>query len=50
MCAEPVGIMQQETDFLKALENASTFNIEGKTLELRDAQAALQVKFSVSEK
>jgi heat shock protein HslJ len=50
MCAEPVGIMQQETDFLKALENASTFNVEGKTLELRDAQAALQVEFSVSEK
>jgi heat shock protein HslJ len=42
--------MQQETQFLKALENASTFNVEGKTLELRDAKGALQVKFAVSEK
>jgi len=50
MCTEPAGIMEQESHYLKALENASTFNIEGKTLELRDAQAALQVKFSVSEK
>ncbi|MFC1702394.1 META domain-containing protein [Pseudomonadota bacterium] len=50
MCAEPGGIMQQETQFLKALENASTFVVEGKTLELRDAKGALQVKFAVSEK
>jgi heat shock protein HslJ len=50
MCAEPVGIMQQEAQFLKAMENASTFNVEGKTLELRDAKGALQVRFAVSEK
>ena len=50
MCTEPAGIMEQESHYLKALENASTFNVEGKTLELRDAQAALQVKFAVSEK
>jgi hypothetical protein len=42
--------MEQESHYLKALEKTSTFNVEGKTLELRDAQAALQVKFAVSEK
>lgn len=49
MCAEPVGIMEQENHFLKALENVSTFNIEGNSLELRNTNGALQVSFAVSE-
>jgi heat shock protein HslJ len=47
MCGEPEGIMGQEEQFLKALEHSKTFKAEGKTLELRDADGALQVKFVI---
>ena len=34
-CAEPEGIMQQETDFLAILPASATFRIDGNTLEIR---------------
>jgi len=43
MCAAPEGIMEQETQFLKALESAATSRIEGNSLELRTADGALAV-------
>jgi heat shock protein HslJ len=43
MCAEPAGVMEQETQFLKALTTAATYRIEGDRLELRTAEGALAV-------
>jgi heat shock protein HslJ len=36
-CAEPEGVMDQEAEFLAALQTAATFRIDGDTLELRSA-------------
>jgi heat shock protein HslJ len=45
MCASPEGIMEQEANVLQALEKASTFKMDGSSLELRDDSGALQIKF-----
>jgi heat shock protein HslJ len=37
MCAEPEGIMEQESGYLAALGNAATYQIRGDTLEVWDA-------------
>jgi heat shock protein HslJ len=42
-CAQPDGVMQQEANFLTALQSAATFKITGDKLEIRDAGGALQV-------
>lgn len=42
LCADP-KLMDQEQQFLKALEAVATVSIEGSRLELRDAGGALQV-------
>jgi heat shock protein HslJ len=39
-------VMTQEAAYLAALENATTVTIDGSTLELRDADGALQVSFT----
>ena len=44
MCARPDGIMEQEVQFLKALETAATGRFEGDSLELRTATGALAVR------
>jgi heat shock protein HslJ len=46
MCAERTGVMEQETQFLKALETAATYRIDGKQLQLRTADGALAVIFA----
>ena len=46
MCAEPPGIMEQELNFLQALEKSGVYSIREGRLELRDAAGALQVSFS----
>jgi heat shock protein HslJ len=43
MCGEPEGVMGQEANFLKALQNAAKFKIAGNKLEIRSADGALQV-------
>jgi len=43
MCADPAGVMEQEVQFLKALETATTYAIDGHQLELRAADGALAV-------
>ena len=43
-CAEPEGVMDQETQFLAALQAATVYTIDGSTLEMRDADGALQVR------
>jgi heat shock protein HslJ len=42
-CASPEGVMEQETKYLAALQNAATYVIEGNTLTIRDAGGAMQV-------
>jgi heat shock protein HslJ len=38
--------MEQEAQYLSALETAATYKIEGKVLELRTADGALAVKYT----
>jgi heat shock protein HslJ len=47
-CAEPVGIMAQEQQFLQALTAARQYRLTAGRLELRDSKGSLQVSFSVS--
>jgi len=41
------GVMEQETQFLTALTTATTWNISGEVLELRTADGALAVSFTI---
>jgi heat shock protein HslJ len=41
----PGPVMEQEAQYLAALGRATTWRIDGDTLELRDADGALQVSF-----
>jgi heat shock protein HslJ len=42
-CAAPDGVMAQETQFLKALESATTYSVDGDQLQLRTIDNALAV-------
>ncbi len=44
MCAQPV--MEQEQQYLAAIQQAATYNIQGTRLELRSADGALQASYS----
>jgi heat shock protein HslJ len=44
MCGEP-GVMEQEQQFLAALQSAATYQLDGNRLELRRADGALAVIF-----
>lgn len=46
-CAEPEGTMEQEAQYLAALEMASTYRIEGDRLQLRDENGSLVAAFVV---
>jgi heat shock protein HslJ len=46
MCADPERIMEQEQQFLKALETVDSARQEGDRLELRSANGALAVSLS----
>jgi len=43
-CAEPTGLMDQETQYLAALQTATAYGVEGTTLELRTSDEALAVQ------
>lgn len=45
-CAEPEGIMEQESAFLAALEKSAVWTIQENSLELRSESGALQAKFT----
>ena len=45
-CAEPEGIMEQEQEFLAALESAAVYHIDGDNLEFRTAEDAMAVLFT----
>ena len=46
-CAEPEGTMEQEAQYLVALEMASTYRIEGDRLQLRDENGSLVADYIV---
>lgn len=46
MCAEPAGVMEQEAQFVKALESAAVVQLDGNTLTLRTADDATAVVMS----
>lgn len=48
MCAEPVGIMEQEQQFLRALEQARSYKIMGNRLEMRDDKGSLLLQFELA--
>jgi heat shock protein HslJ len=45
-CSDPEGIMDQEQQYLGALETAATYQIENNVLELRTADGALAADFN----
>ena len=45
LCTVPTGVDDQETQFLAAMQAATTYTIAGSKLELRDDGGALQVSF-----
>jgi heat shock protein HslJ len=48
-CAEPAGMMEQESAFLAALEHAATAEEHGDRLTLRDAAGEPLVEFARGE-
>jgi heat shock protein HslJ len=44
-CSEPEGVMDQEAQYLAALQTAATYSLEGNSLEFRTADGALAVTF-----
>ena len=45
LCAEPEGIMEQESAFLAALESARSFSIEGGELYILDGSGGAVIEF-----
>ncbi|MFN2201772.1 MAG: META domain-containing protein [Caldilineaceae bacterium] len=43
-CESPDGVMEQEAEFLAALESAATFSIQGNLLEMRTAEDQIAVQ------
>ncbi|MDX1413703.1 MAG: META domain-containing protein, partial [Candidatus Promineifilaceae bacterium] len=48
-CADPEGVMDQETLYLAAIQSATVFSIDNDMLELRDDNGALQASFRAVE-
>lgn len=48
-CAEPAGLMEQETAFVTMLPQATTYRISGDSLELRTADGALIASFTAAQ-
>ena len=44
-CNDPAGVMDQESQYLAALQSAATYLMEGNVLELRTADGALAADF-----
>ncbi len=42
-CEQPAGIMEQESEYLAALQTAATYSIQGNMLQMRTAEDALAV-------
>jgi heat shock protein HslJ len=48
-CAEPEGIMEQESQYLAALENAAVYMVDSSNLEIRDANGSGVVSYESLE-
>jgi heat shock protein HslJ len=48
-CGDPEGIMDQETQFLEALQSVAVFRIDGESLEMRTAEGSLAVGAVLAE-
>jgi hypothetical protein len=46
MCTTPNGVMEQEAEFLAALQSAATYTVEGNFLEMRNAKDAIAVQMT----
>jgi heat shock protein HslJ len=46
MCAQPLGIMEQEDAYLAALGSTAEYNLRGNTLELKDDQGDVILIFT----
>jgi heat shock protein HslJ len=46
MCSDPAGVMEQEAQYLAALQSAATYQIDGNVLQLRTKDDAMAVNFS----
>jgi heat shock protein HslJ len=46
MCSDPAGVMDQEAQYLAALQSAASYRIEGNVLELRTKDDALAAMFN----
>lgn len=47
-CAEPAGVMEQETAFLKLLETVTTYAIEGNVLQLQNEDGTIVAQFTAA--
>jgi heat shock protein HslJ len=45
-CSDPAGVMEQEAQYLAALQSAATYQIEGNRLKLRTQDGALAADFT----
>jgi heat shock protein HslJ len=45
-CGDPAGVMEQEAQYLAALENAEVFVVDSNTLELREVDGTVMAKFA----
>ncbi len=45
-CGDPAGVMDQETQYLAALQSAATYQMDGTALELRTKDGALAADFT----
>ena len=43
LCAEPAGVMEQESAILAALQSAATFRINGNNLEIQNAAGQIAI-------
>jgi heat shock protein HslJ len=46
LCSEPLGIMEQESDFLQALQSVSEYRISGRTLEMSGDRGEVLLVFT----
>ncbi len=46
ICATPNGVMEQEHAYLAALQSATTYTLEGNTLEMRNSSDAIAVQMT----
>ncbi len=47
-CERPAGVMEQEAQYLAALQSAATYKVEGNFLEMRDGKDAIAVQLTRS--